>query len=263
MFLRFLPFVVFDGNDPTAAEPTAPAAPETPPAQPAPALQPGPWSADLEAAFEDPSLRQQVDGFLREKVQPRVTQLETQFAERKAAHELYDDLSGDESDQALMQVIAELHDPEIAQKFAELLTPAQPAPETPAPPQAELPPEVQEMIAERQAQKEAEDYDNELARVKGLHPELIDDEFHPFVAGAEGDFDRALESYKVWQAQARERYGAPPQPTPDPSDTAPAPLTSENPAAPPVQPKFDSISDALDAFMDEQRGGGPAPVGVV
>ena len=36
----------------------------------------GPWANDLSSTFEDESIRTQVDSFLREKVQPYVTQLE-------------------------------------------------------------------------------------------------------------------------------------------------------------------------------------------
>lgn len=266
MFLRFLPFVVFDGDDvPSTTSETPPAAVEPAP-QPAP--QPGPWDADL-AVFQDPELRQQVDGFMREKVQPRMTQLETQLAGYKPAIELYNDLSGENSEDALKQVIAELYDPEVAEKFTSLLEPAadaQPEPQIATPEPAPLPPEVQEIIpevqeiiAERQAQKEQEDYDRELSRVKGQHPSLVEDLFHPFVAGAEGNFDAALEAYKAFEARAAQTFGGE-QPAAEPPPTT---LTEASSPAPPVAPKYASIDDAMDAMFAEAKAAPPAPVGVV
>jgi hypothetical protein len=49
----------------------------------------GPWAEDLNSRFEDEAQRQAVDAFLREKVQPYVTQLEQ---ESRPALELYKDL---------------------------------------------------------------------------------------------------------------------------------------------------------------------------
>lgn len=263
MFFRFMPFVVFDPEDVPAVTPPEPA----PAAAPEPAPQPGPWDADL-AVFEDPELRAQVDGFMREKVQPRMTQLETQLAQRKPAHDLYDDLSGSDADEALKQVIAEIHDPELAEKFAALLepeVPTEPEPEpvpvaeTPAP--VELPQEIQEIVAERQAAKEQEDYDNDLKRVQALHPDLkIEDEFFaPFVAAAEGDFDIAVDLFRTFEAKATERYGPAPEPVPEP----PATLTESANPAPPVEKKYATMDDAFDAWFEEMRESPAAPVGVV
>ena len=257
MSKRLDPFVVFDSEDVPSATPAEPEQLElpTPP-------QPGPWSSDLEEFFEDPAARARADEFMRSKVQPRMTQLETQIAERKPAYELYDALVGEESDATLAQVVSELR-PDIADQFMSLLEPQEPiTDEEPVHQQLELPPELQEMIEERTAAKEAEDYDNEIARVQALHPELVPTEFHPFVAGAEGDFDLALEHYKTWQQEVRQRYGGAPTPQPEPAP-APQALATSQTQAPPVQEKYESLDDAFDAFFAEQRGTGTSPVGVV
>lgn len=238
--------------------PTPPATPATPPA---------PWAADLATAFTDEAERARVDSFMREKYQPYVTGLETKHA---PAAKLYADLQGEDSLESYLSLAEQLYGEETANLLAEAIVakysddptpPADPATTPPVDdviPFDKLPPEVQADHRERQAEKEQKHYWSEMERVKAafVEPPAADgtagaskvnqDLFHPFVVGAAGDFDSALEAYKVWHAQA---YPAAPAPVvPAPPATLPA-----GHAAPPVAKRYTSIDEAFDDTFAEMR----------
>jgi hypothetical protein len=111
--------VTADSAIPTPPAPEAPA-PEAPaPVQEAPATappQPAPWSADLEAYITDPAAREQADRYMREKVQPRITQLEDSPAQR-----LYKDLTDQsKQDVTVAAVVSQIYGEEYAEKFIDL-----------------------------------------------------------------------------------------------------------------------------------------------
>jgi hypothetical protein len=254
------PLIAFEENDVPSGEQQAEATPA-----PTPEIQPGPWSADLETYIQDPAARAQADRFLREKIQPRVTKFEQESSQYRPARELYDDLIND-PDNTLVAVATQIYGEDVASKLVEVLSGPAPEVETPAGEQTKgpldlslLPPQVQELIIEREQNKAREVYQSELARVKEAHPTLVDDEFHPFVVSAEGNMDAALEAYKRWQAQVTERYGpkteeVPPVPPLGLGGDAPKPVVAE---------KYRTFDEAFDAAMDDWKAPAPAPVGTV
>jgi hypothetical protein len=272
------PFAVFD-DETTSIEPGATAPPAvTPPAEPAePAA--GPWAADLEAYFEDPTARSQADKYLREKIQPRMTQLEQQQSEYAPAREFFDDLRQDPVNTTLA-LIAELYDDGTAEKVASLINagvdPAEAAEAvTGTPNPTDEDPVLAEMRADYQQRKTREVYDSEMARVR-TKPEAesllpADDKdaealFAVFVSQEEGDFDKAFDAYKRYSEVAARKFGTPP--VPPPADPPPPSVLGTQPggspaATPPVQQNYSSLDDALDAFMDERRAQGVTPVGTV
>lgn len=259
--MKMRPLVVFETPDDTGngAPPAAPAVvPPPPAAPPQPPAGAGPWAADLAAMFPDESTRTQVDTFLRSKVQPHVTQIETQYA---PARQLYDGLNDPE--QSVITYLAateQLYGAEVAQKVAESLgltdEPAAPEGQPPSA-QPQLTPEQQRAIDWAQAQEAEQLYQSELSRVKAVDPNVQDELFAPFVVGAEGDFDQALRSYQAWHNAA---HPQPPAADPPPP---PATLTDQGApaAAPPVAEKF-TLDDALDSALADLRAARAAPTTV-
>lgn len=233
-----------------AAEP-APAAPA--PQPPAPAGD-SPWAADLAGIVPDEALRGNVDGYLREKWQPRVTQLEQQVAASRDASRLYEDLRESPVETYLAmteQLFGEEALTHAQQMFAieQANQEAAAAQGTEAPP---MDPRLQALLdREEQAQREAA-YAQELATIRAQDPELQDEIFHPFVIAADGDFTAAHESYRAFVAQAKQLYGgAAVESTPPPTVVG---TESAGTTAPPIAPRFDSLDAALDDTLDEMNG---------
>lgn len=248
-----------DESDPSP-EP-APAAEQAPPAP-----APGPWADDLASAFADEIVRAQVDGFLREKVQPRVTELEQATAGNRRANDLYQDFS-DKPVETFVTVASELFDEDVTGAIVKVLRGEAPAEddldlsELDDDDVAQLPAEEQEAIAWARDKQREEAYASELERVGKANPDVeIDEElFHPFVVAAGGDFDTAIGGYAKFVEQAKSKYGVN---VPDP-EAVPAPpnvidASRQSPSTPPVQEEYGTIDDAIDAFFEEQKS--PPPV---
>lgn len=246
-----------------------PAATQAAPVQTTPVVQGGPWQSDLAEFFSDADTRNQVDSFLRQKVQPHVTRLEQDRSVDQAAQQLYRDLN-DDPIATYLALSEEIYGPEATEAVRTSLqsfydqqeTP--PAAETTEPP-APLDPRV-EALLQKEAKAEAEKaYAAELARVKGDdNPDgVVDAWFHPFVVTAEGDFDAALTGYKQWLADAGVQTPASTQVT-EPTVPAPAVIGSDvTPGTPPpVQKTYGSLDEAFEDYFAEQRAAAPAPVGV-
>jgi len=267
----FQPFITFDGPnegsgggipDPPVPSDVAPAAPTTPPpAAPAP-LNPGPWAQDLAAAFPDEVLRGQVDTFLRGHVQPRVTQIEQEYAPAK---ELWTDLQKPEESAATYLAVAEqLYGEEFAEKLAETMVASgliELDEEPPAASQQALPPEVQRAVEFVQKQEMEQQWQAGLAAAAAAEPSIQGHErlFANFVAGSGGNFETAIAAWKHEQMPARLAATLPEAPAPTPAPTALA--GGAAPAGtPPVEKKYASIDAALDDFFAEQRAGEAPPV---
>lgn len=245
------------GSAPDPAPEPDPAPPEaTPPA-------PGPWASDLEAAFEDEATRGQVDAFLREKIQPRVTELEQATAGNRNAEKLWTDFSerpvetfvtvanelfGDDVTEAIGNVLRGEGTQEDEQILSDLENEGE---------AGNLPPEAKEAIEYFQTKRREEAYEAELDRVQKANPDVEIDEglFHPFIVAAEGDFDVAIEGYKTFAETAKEKYGvnvpSPDDvPTPDPPTVVGKETPSASPA--PTEPKNQTLDEALDDFFNEQ-----------
>src|SRR5436190_4659206 len=69
------------------------------PAAPAPEIdQDAPWSSDLQERISDADVRAQVDQYVRDTVQPYVTQLEQGSAEDRFARKLWNDFTENPAD---------------------------------------------------------------------------------------------------------------------------------------------------------------------
>lgn len=251
------------GQDPSGAPATQ--------AQTAPTVQvlDGPWAKDITATFADPSIAVQVHDFLRSRVQPYVTGLETKVAENNNASELIADLQSDPAATylalgealygedagaairgALPSVYGEVETPEAA------TTPEQAAPVRD--------PEVQALIDERRAQKEREQYEANLKPILEQDPTVDETLIAPFIVAADGDVEAGYKGFQAWRESMGEKLGVP-KVDPDAVPDSPAVLGSEatSPSAPPVQKQYASLDEAMDDFLAEQRAGAPAPVGSV
>lgn len=254
-----------EGTEAQVEETQGTPAPETAPAQAeAPTQGSGPWAQDLASIFEDEAVRGQVDGFLREKVQPYTTKLEQERAGLADAERLWTDLSTNPLD-AYLQLTQELFDPEAAQVVIDALNPGDFDGFEELPQEGEQPqrdPEVEAMLEEHRNSKIEAVYNSELQRVVAANPGVpgLQDNLHPFIAAHEGDFDTALEHYKQIVSGI-----APAQTTGTP--TAPPVIGSTEAApagTPPIQKHYSSISDAVDDFTAElAAANAPATVGSV
>lgn len=239
----------------------------------------GPWADDLAEMFSDEGVRSQVDGFLRQRVQPRVTRLEQSVADLEPAKELY---TAFEEDPGLtyLEITEELFGPEMAetvreellQRFAEGEAPAVdedlPGVERT---QQELDPRVARAVERVEEQEEREAYERELRRIKEQDSGLVDDDFHPFVLAAEGDFDKAYAGYKQWrdrvESRYREQFGSSQETEEsEAQEQPPAVLGSDvqTPAAPPTEKRYESMDEALDDMIaDIKANKAPQVVGSV
>lgn len=241
----------------------------TTPAPAAPVIGDGPWRADLEALIEDPTYRAKVDQFLRDKVQPHTTKLEQQVAAQKDAVRLYSAFEED-STAAYVAVTNDLFGEERAQEILAYLQQhlgATPAPEQiPGQTQMPLDPRMQQAIDYVENQQNEAFYAKEIARVTEANPDVVEHLLHPFVAAANGDFDQAVELYHSAAADFASRFTN--QPEGEPAPVAPAVVGSDTATAQasttPVEPKKQTMNEAIDSFMAEQRANREAPpVGTV
>jgi hypothetical protein len=207
-----------------------------------------------------------VDTFLRETVQPHVTKVEQERAALNAAEQLWNDLSGSESGAAYLAITEELFGADAAtqveKQLAEIFTPQEDTPVTTDP--NTLDPRVAKAVEIVEANELRTAYNAELDRVAVAHPEIHKDLFHPFVSIAGGDFDKAYEGYNEWTAQwAAAHGGQAPEPPPE-GEVAPQVIGSDTQTgtAPPLETKYNSVDEAMDAFFDEQKtASAPSPVG--
>jgi len=251
---------------PNVEEQPATAAPSPPVANTTPA---SPWSKDLDF-IEDEATRQSVDSYLREKVQPYVTDLEQKSAE---ARRLYDAFDAN-PDATFEQVAKEFYGPEAAKAISDYVQAIESAEDEGAQPQpdaGQLPPEVQELIDWRREQKDKAAFDAEFTRIKTIPGnENIDKElFIPFAAQS-STFEEAAAKYRDWESKWGPRTPAPGTETAtadasaQPGTQAPATLGQqgvEGGSPTPTEKHYDSYHDAIDDFFAEeaQKGQQLAP----
>lgn len=243
---------------------------QEPAAQPAEATQgqgSGPWANDLASMFDDEGIRTQVDSFLREKVQPYVTNLEQRSKpspEVELATQLYTDLREDPSS-TYLAITEELFGEDGALAIQRALAESfgvgvedEPAPTQPS---GDLDPRVARAVEHIERQQAREAYDNALAEIRVKDPELNEELFHPFVVAADGDVETAYQGYKQWHDQAKSQFGSTGEEL-DVTPAAPPVIGSDvqTPAAPPVQKTYSSFDDAMDDFLADMRGGSAPPV---
>ena len=180
--------------------------------------QSGPWAADLEQYFETDEARQAADRYMREKVQPYVTGVESQA---KPALELYSDLQenpgatylelttdlfGDEAAKAITAYLEQAYGEEEVR--GEVTPPAN----TEAQPQETGKvddPRIQEMLTDWEDQRNERLYNAELERLSREHPDVTihDDLFRHHVVMNDGDMDEAFKSYNEFVQNAASILG--------------------------------------------------------
>lgn len=247
-------------------EPTTPDPPVVD--DPAPAPSDTPWAADLETLFEDPAVRGQVDGFVREKIQPYVTQLEQATQVNRDAERLWNDFRETPVD-TFGAVAVELFGDEKAEELRALLageTPPEEPPVTPTPDtyeefsidEDELPPHVREAVEYAANKKQQEEWDEAFADVQARNSdvEIVEELFYPFVTAADGDIDEAASSYKAWYEKGKTKFAGIEIDPDDIPDTNPPPVNNPKvdpaPSAPPEKQQ-QTLDEAMDEFFAEQN----------
>lgn len=227
---------------------------------------PGPWDAELaKRGLNDPRF----SDFMREVVQPHVTQLEQGGQGGGPIAELF---GGDvESAQAASELLTELRDnPEqayrdLGEMLAELghniapqgmdgMDPSLEGGEGLPPdmgldgadPQAQPDPRleyVDQMMQREQEEREDQEYETFLSQMGERMPGFDSELFTQLVVAQAGDLDRAMAIYQKYHK------------APDPSETAPPSATGGTP--PPAAPNYNSIGDAVSGWMAEDKAANP------
>lgn len=182
-------------------------------------IQPGPWQADIEQAFTDPATAEAVDGFLRSRVQPRVTQLEQQLASTRDAQNLWDAIHNDPvgTFEAIRNDLVSAGYP-VAEAAAVAQQTVQEGQQAPPPAAAQTAsaaqedPRIAEMYASYQQERELAAYDATIAEIVAdpANADINPNRLHTFVAAADGDFQRALDMYRADVATVLQTYGIDP-----------------------------------------------------
>jgi hypothetical protein len=262
-------------------EGTAVAGAVTPPVEPPaiePEVQPGPWAADLVEYFGDNTEGiAAADRYLREKQQPRMTELEAAAA--SPGIELWNDLETD-STKTLRDLFVSVYggdDPDTAAQAAaafdglfEQETASTTTTTTPPEPSA-LSDEDRELIEWARSKRDGEmresaatEYEQAKAALMAAHPADLTEfdltVIDPFITATQGDMEAALTLYKEWKGKV-----AGPVPETQPTKTAPPVLGSEaaTAATPPTATaytKYGQLDDALDNFTSRLAADSAPPV---
>jgi hypothetical protein len=273
MFKTLFP-TFYETPDTTATAGAVTPEPAAEPETATPEVQPGPWAADLAEYFGDnQEAIAAADRYMREKVQPRITHLETDSA---PARELWKDLN-ENADETLASVVEELYGEETAAKFKAIFeagdgseASAAAAVEAATAAEDEVPAWAKPLLEKHEAETAAEmrerqqaEYQEVLAEMRAAHDDLTDEDMeliHPFMSAAEGDIERAYAGYKAYTDAFKARLGVTPT---EPEKVDPPPvLGSEGaPAAtPPVEKVYKSYDEAIDDYFAERRKQAPPPV---
>lgn len=167
-----------------------------------------PWSSDLEKTFEDESVRGSVDEFLRTKIQPYITQLEAAKADNESAVRLFEDFQSDPFE-TYAQITKELFEDDVADEVLDFLVARfSDSDETEdvveseggdeEPDGSNLPPEVQEFVEQKRAEKQAEAYEAHINTLRDQfqEPGLTTANYAAFYISAKGDDEVAIENWR-------------------------------------------------------------------
>ena len=215
-------------------------APSTQPTQSKETKGPESWQKDLEALGLGDEYTRVVDGYLREKWQPRVTELEQQYAPYKELFESPDD--GSAAAELLYSLRNNPHETYgllgemIKEAFPEAAQQEEQAPEDQQG-QVEQPDERQQfldqLMQERELQTQMDEYQKLVDGFKQDIPDLKDEWFAKLVVANNGDTDAALTDYKELFASQLQ--------APEP----PPPTAGDGPMAPQESEEFDGDLEAL------------------
>jgi hypothetical protein len=256
--------------DTTGQDPAAPAATPAAPTPPAP-VGDSPWSPDLALLFEDEATRTKVDQYLRTKIQPHTTKLEQDVAAQRDAVELWSQLTEKPAD-AYADITAQLlgDNAQPVLDYIKQLQEQQPStdPGQLAPFDPAQDPRLAEIMQDYETRKAETYYDQEFGRILATAVDLTDADpavqeskqrlYHMCVNQEGGDFDKALELYRATVSP----FG-PPAPIVPPAPGAPPAIGSDaggaNPSAAPTVPQKQTLDEAINDFMSEQRASREAP----
>jgi hypothetical protein len=269
---------------PEAASTQTPAAPATPAPSAGQSTNPGPWADALSQRFQDETVRGQVDGFLRETVQPYITQREQELGQvGQIWDKLWDESDGE--DNASLQTYLALTEarfgPQVAMAVAQSLqgfAGQQPAEQPAGGEGGQNPPELDEWLAQqpqevqdhfRQTFESEADkaYADELSNLASNDWTVNAGEgalFSNYVIATDGDIEAA---HQLWEQQGMksaieanpQAFGvAPPQAAPAAEAAPEAPqvlgtgATGTGVTTPPTAPEqHDSLAEAVDSFFKD------------
>lgn len=224
--------------------------------------------------FTDPEVRQQVDGFLREKVQPHVTKLEQSSRDMDHARTLYEDLQNDPGD-TYLALTEELFGPDSVESVIAALQRGEGTTEAESdePHEADQYDDIDEsalnqddrqLLDELRQDRARKAYNDAITELQAEHEDIVPELFHPFVHSAGGDLERAYQGYSQWLGKAKSQFGGSAE-IPDslPHEVAPPTVggSGEATSTPPVEKSYDSLDDALDDFFAGERSSAPPVVG--
>lgn len=207
----------------------------------------GPWAKDLEGLGLPPEYQQAVDKYLREKWQPRVTELEQQYAPYKvfqspddgatAADLLYSLRENpQETYKVLGQLIEEQYGPmtdaEKKEAVDQVVSDSQEQQPQKDDPRLDY---VDQLMQERELEQQMEDFQKLYEEQKQQFPELEEEWFAKLVLANNGDVENAMADYaKLFPKQESE----PPPPT-----------IGEGATTPPESEEWDSSKESFESFV--------------
>lgn len=227
----------------------------------------GPWATQLAETFTDPDQQAAVNEFLRATVQPYVTRLEQSTADLKDAQRLYEDLTANPGE-TYIAITEELFGDEAAARVTEALKSGEAVVtetgEVELPPAAAAAdPETKELLDYVRDQRQAAEYETVLNEFVVDHPDVKPNLFHPFVSAADGDFELAYSGYAQWQKDWAAENGEPAtEEVVEPEVAPPVVGKDGSTTEPPLEPKNQTMDEAINEFLAENRAAPPV-VGAV
>lgn len=214
---------------------------------------PAPWHKDLEELTQDEEHRSKFDSYMREKVQPRMTQLETDL---KGYNDLYN--GNMEAASAGAKILAGLYEnaPDTLKQIARelnidlktLIDIAEDASEEVDGEDDEEQDDprlkwVEEQKAKQESEAAQKEYEELLEEIGSNVPGFDPDVFTDCFIVAKGDLESAFNRYM-------DKYHKEPEKEPE----APATLGSNTGGtAPREEQKYNSIDEAMQSFLSEEK----------
>lgn len=234
----------------------------------------GPWAADLASLGLDEQSLAAVDEYMRSKVQPRITQLEQKSSVAENAQRFYEDFNSDPLNTYIAvteEVFGADYAQQVAQNLEQLLAEGDTGDESQTPTEGEpvqtgnLDPRVARVVEHFETEQARSQYQSAKQEVLGKdeNKDIDPDLFDPFVAAAEGDWDLAVQGYRAFYDRFSSKFAPSDGSQPEPQAPPAMGGNAQGTTTPPVQTKYNSTSEAIDAMFDDARGGPAPPVGTV
>lgn len=231
-----------------------------------------PWHSDLESTFEDPDVRDSVDQFLRAKIQPYITQLESAKVTNEAANQFIEDYKKDPLE-TFLKLSYNVFEEDVADQLIDYIDALFNGPDSDSESEGadeesngdNLPPELKELVENQRAEKRAKEYQEFIDELKETHnePLLTRENFSPFFKAADGDEELAIHLFRQFKKEFGGEALAAQVEIPEPSDVAaavrkaaPRIIGDDTPgsATPPLDTQPKNLDEAYDQMMDMVRG---------